>query len=141
MNCRKTQRGFTLIELMVVVVILGILVAYVTPKIMDRPDEAKVVKVKQDIRALENAIYLYKLDNHKYPSTDDGLEALVKDPGNAPNWKKGGYLNRMPKDPWNKPYYYLQPGAHGDFDIYSHGADDREGGEGVNADIGNWNLE
>ena len=137
-------RGFTLIEVMVVVVILGILAAIVVPKIMGRPDEARVTKAKQDIRAVEAALNLYKLDNFTYPSTDQGLEALVTRPTGspeAPNWKDGGYLPRLPKDPWAHEYLYLSPGVHGEVDIYTLGADGREGGEGVAADIGNWNLE
>jgi general secretion pathway protein G len=137
-------RGFTLIEIMVVVVILGILAAIVVPKVMDRPDSARITKAKQDIRALESALNLYKLDNFNYPSTDQGLEALAKKPSGAPeprNWKQGGYIDRMPKDPWGNDYQYMQPGAHGDLDLFSLGADGRPGGEGINADIGNWTLE
>jgi len=138
------QGGFTLIEVMVVVVILGVLAAIVVPKIMDRPDTARIVKAKQDIRALEAALNLYKLDNYVYPSTDQGLEALIRKPGGspeAPNWKTGGYLDRLPKDPWGRDYQFLSPGVHGDVDIMSYGADGRPGGDGVNADIGNWNVE
>ena len=137
------QGGFTLIEVMVVVVILGILAAIVVPKVMDRPDVARVTKAKQDIRAIESALNLYKLDNYVYPSTDQGLEALVKKPSGtpaSPNWKKDGYLDRVPKDPWGNPYQYLSPGIHGSIDIYSSGADGRPGGDDVNADIGNWDL-
>jgi general secretion pathway protein G len=133
--------GFTLIEVMVVVVILGILAAIIVPKVMDRPDTARIVKAQQDIRAMESALNLYKLDNFRYPSTDQGLEALVEKPAGTPearNWKAGGYLDRLPKDPWGVDYQYLNPGVHGDIDIYSHGADGRPGGEGVDADIGNW---
>jgi len=138
------QGGFTLIEVMVVIVILGILAAVVVPRIMDRPDTARIAKVKQDIRTLESALNLYKLDNFTYPSTDQGLEALVKKPSGEPeprNWKEGGYIDRLPKDPWGNEYQYLNPGVHGPIDIYSLGADGQEGGEGMNADIGNWNLE
>ena len=141
---RAASRGFTLIEVMVVVVILGILAAIVVPKVMDRPDAARVTKAKQDIRALESALNLYKLDNYNHPSTDQGLEALVKQPSGSPearNWKNGGYMDRLPKDPWGGDYRYLSPGSRGSIDIYTLGADQREGGEGVNADIGNWNLE
>ncbi len=140
----RLQRGFTLIEVMVVVVILGILAAIVVPKVMDRPDVARVTKAKQDIRALESSLNLYKLDNYNYPSTDQGLEALVNKPAGSPearNWKAGGYLDRLPKDPWGNDYQYLSPGVHGSIDIYSLGADARQGGEGVAADVGNWNLE
>lgn len=138
------QRGFTLIEIMVVVVILGILAAIVVPKVMDRPDAARITKAKQDIRALESALNLYKLDNFNYPSTDQGLEALTQKPSGSPeprNWKKGGYLDRLPKDPWGNEYQYLNPGIQGSVDIFSFGADGRSGGEESNADIGNWNLE
>ena len=127
-----------MIEVMVVVVILAILATIVVPKIMDRPDDARVVKAKQDVRAIESALHLYKLDNLYYPTTDQGLAALVKPPANAQNWRRGGYLDRLPMDPWNRPYQYLSPGQHGDFDIYSLGADGQPGGKGVNADIGNW---
>ncbi|MGC9456355.1 MAG: type II secretion system major pseudopilin GspG [Halothiobacillaceae bacterium] len=133
--------GFTLIEVMVVVVILSILAAVVVPKIMDRPDDARIAKAKQDIRALESALNMYKLDNLNYPSTDQGLEALVQRPGGSPeprNWRSGGYIDRLPEDPWGRPYQYLSPGQHGDFDIYSLGADGQSGGEGADADIGNW---
>lgn len=141
---RIAQGGFTLIEVMVVIVILGILAAVVVPRIMDRPDTARLAKVKQDIRTLESALNLYKLDNFTYPSTDQGLEALVRKPSGDPeprNWKEGGYIDRLPKDPWGNEYQYLNPGVHGPIDIYSLGADGQEGGEGINADIGNWNLE
>ncbi len=147
MNIRRpriAQGGFTLIEVMVVIVILGILAAVVVPRIMDRPDTARLAKVKQDIRTLESALNLYKLDNFTYPSTDQGLEALVRKPSGEPeprNWKEGGYIDRLPKDPWGNDYQYLNPGVHGPIDIYSLGADGQEGGEGINADIGNWNLE
>ncbi len=134
------QSGFTLIEIMVVVVILGILAAIVVPKIMDRPDAARITKAKQDIRTLENALNLYKLDNYNYPSTDEGLEALTQKPANSATWKEGGYIDRLPQDPWGKPYQYLNPGVHGNIDIYTLGADGAPGGEGANADIGNWNL-
>lgn len=137
---RRTA-GFTLIEVMVVVIILGILAAIVVPKVMDRPDMARITKAKQDIRALESALNLYRLDNFVYPSTDDGLQSLVDRPSNAKNWKQGGYLDRLPKDPWGNEYQYLQPGTRGTVDIYSLGADGQPGGEEVNADIGNWNLE
>jgi len=133
-------RGFTLIEILVVVVILGILAAIVVPRVMERPGEARVTRAKQDIQGIVTAASLYKLDNFVYPSTAQGLEALVTRPSGepaAPNWK-GPYLDRVPKDPWNRPYQYLQPGQHGPIDIYSLGADGRPGGEGEAADIGNW---
>ncbi|HHM04735.1 MAG TPA: type II secretion system protein GspG [Gammaproteobacteria bacterium] len=126
---------------MVVVVILSILAAIVVPRIMDRPDTARIAKAQADIRALESALNLYKLDNHDYPSTDEGLEALTDKPADAPSWKEGGYIDRLPKDPWGRDYQYLNPGVHGAIDVFSLGADGQPGGEGVNADIGNWNPE
>lgn len=136
------QTGFTLIEVMVVVIILGILAAIVVPRVMDRPDVARVTKAKQDIRALESSLNLYKLDNFVYPTTDQGLEALVSKPSTSPeprNWKQ--YMDRLPKDPWGNDYQYLSPGTQGDIDIFSLGADSAAGGEGINADIGNWDLQ
>ncbi|MEW5974067.1 MAG: type II secretion system major pseudopilin GspG [Pseudomonadota bacterium] len=142
---RVSYGGFTLIEVMVVVVILSILAAIVVPKIMDRPDEARITKAKQDIRALEAALNLYKLDNFSYPTTDQGLEALVQPPTTEPippKWKQGGYLDRLPQDPWGRPYMYLSPGDQGRaFDLYSLGADGQPGGAGAAADIGNWALD
>lgn len=138
------MRGFTLIEIMVVVVILGILAAIAVPRIMDRPDVARVTKAKQDIRTIESALKLYRLDNFRYPTTEQGLEALVEKPTIPPepkNWKPGGYLERMPTDPWGEPYHYRNPGEHGEIDVYTYGRDGRPGGEGTDADIGNWNLE
>jgi general secretion pathway protein G len=128
---------------MVVVVILGILAALVVPKIMNRPDEARVVAARQDIAAIMQALKLYRLDNQIYPSTDQGLQALTTRPTTAPlppNWKSGGYLERLPKDPWGGDYQYLNPGVHGEIDVFSLGADKAPGGEGNNADIGSWNL-
>nr|VFK14071.1 MAG: general secretion pathway protein G [Candidatus Kentron sp. LPFa]VFK30332.1 MAG: general secretion pathway protein G [Candidatus Kentron sp. LPFa] len=136
----KLNAGFTLIEVMVVVVILGILAAIVVPKIMDRPDMARVTKAEQDIRALESALSLYRLDNFRYPTTDEGLGALVSGRSGNGNRKSGGYLARVPKDPWGNEYLYLQPGQHGEIDVYTLGADGQIGGDGFNADIGNWNL-
>jgi len=141
---RGREAGFTLIEIMVVVVILGILAAVVVPRIMDRPDQARRTKAAQDIRILENALRLYRLDNFFYPSTEQGLEALVVRPTTPPEprrWKEGGYVDRLPRDPWGSEYQYLNPGQHGEIDIFSYGADGRPGGEGVNAEIGNWNIE
>lgn len=138
----RQQSGFTLIEVMVVVVILGILAAIVVPRVMDRPDAARITKAKQDIRALESALNLYKLDNFVYPNTDQGLEALVSKPSSTPeprNWKQ--YMDRLPKDPWGNDYQYLSPGVQGAVDIFSLGADGQAGGDEVNADIGNWNLQ
>jgi len=138
----KRQLGFTLIEVMVVVVILGILAAIVVPRVMDRPDAARITKARADIRALESALNLYKLDNFGYPNTDQGLQALVNKPSGTPeprNWKK--YMDRMPKDPWGNDYQYLSPGVQGAVDIFSFGADGQLGGEDSNADIGNWNLQ
>jgi len=137
----KRNRGFTLIEVLVVVAILGILAAIVVPRIMDRPDEAKRVAAKADIGAIVQALKLYRLDNGFYPSTDQGLGALVQRPTTQPvpgNWKQGGYLERVPRDPWGGDYQYLSPGVHGEIDVFSLGADHARGGEGNGADIGNW---
>lgn len=138
----KHQKGFSLIEIMVVVVILGILASIVVPKIMSRPDEARVVKAKQDILAIQNALDLYKLDNGIYPTTDQGLAGLVTKPTSAPeprDWK--AYLKRLPTDPWGREYLYLNPGQHGEIDIFTLGADGQPGGTGINAEIGNWNVQ
>ena len=135
------QQGFTLIEIMVVVVIISILAALIVPKIMDRPDDARIVKAQSDIRVIKTALDLYKLDNYFYPSTDQGLEALVVRPSDDPEpkrWKSGGYLDRLPSDPWDGEYFYLNPGLHGSIDIFSLGADSQPGGKGAKADIGNW---
>jgi len=137
----RAVRGFTLIEILVVVVILGILAAIVVPRVMDRPGEARIVKAHQDISSIASALNLYKLDNFAYPSTEQGLDALVAKPSgtpDAPNWK-GPYLQsrNVPKDPWGRPYQYMQPGQHGEFDVYSYGADGKPGGEGEAADVGN----
>lgn len=137
-----SEGGFTLIEVMVVVIILGILAAIVVPRVMDRPDAARITKTKQDIRAIESALNLYKLDNFSYPTTDQGLEALVAKPSGTPeprNWKK--YMDRLAKDAWGNDYQYLSPGTKGDIDIFSFGADGQPGGEGINVDIGNWDLQ
>ena len=140
MHKRKRMGGFTLIEIMVVVVILGILAALIVPNIMDRPDMARVAKTKQDLRALQTALNLYRLDNYRYPTTDQGLQALVSRPVIAPlpeNWKP--YLDKLPLDPWGGAYQYLQPGLQGEVDVMSYGADGQSGGEGFDADIGSWN--
>jgi general secretion pathway protein G len=133
--------GFTLIEVMVVVVILGILAALIVPRVMGRPDEARVIAAKQDIAALSQSLKLYRLDNLSYPTTEQGLQALVARPASPPvppNWKAGGYLERLPKDPWGRDYRYLNPGLHGEIDVFSLGADGEPGGEGYNADVGSW---
>jgi len=137
----RRAAGFTLIEIMVVIVILGILAALIVPKVISRPDEARIIAAKQDVATLAQALRLYKLDNFAYPSTDQGLQALVVKPAAAPipaNWKAGGYLERLPKDPWGRDYRYLNPGRRGEIDIFSLGADGEPGGEGNDADIGNW---
>jgi general secretion pathway protein G len=139
----KAPGGFTLLEVMIVVVILGILAALVVPKIISRPDEARVIAAKQDIASLMQALKLYRLDNQRYPTTEQGLQALTAPPPTAPmppNWKAGGYIERLPKDPWGNPYQYLNPGVHGEIDIFSFGADGAPGGEGNDADIGSWML-
>ena len=145
MNDKQAMRrawhaaGFTLIEIMVVVVILGILAALIAPNVISRIDEAQVTKVKQDIRAIESALKLYRLDRFRYPTTEEGLNALVTPPSDpSVAWPAGGYLDRLPKDPWDRPYVYVQPGTQGEFDIYSLGRDGTQGGDGVDADIGNW---
>jgi general secretion pathway protein G len=135
--------GFTLLEVMVVVVILGILAALVVPKIISRPDEARVIAAKHDIASLQQALKLYRLDNQRYPTTEQGLQALVVKPVATPvppNWKTGGYVERLPKDPWGNAYQYLNPGLRGEIDIFSFGADGAIGGDGNDADIGSWSL-
>ncbi|MBP6917732.1 MAG: type II secretion system major pseudopilin GspG [Legionellaceae bacterium] len=136
---KELQRGFSLIEIMVVVVILGILAALVVPKIMNRPDEARKVKAKQDVMAIQNALELYKLDNGFYPSTEQGLNALVTKATTSPtpqNWTH--YIQSLPKDPWGNPYNYLNPGRHGDVDVYTNGPKGQTEGEDSNEEIGNW---
>jgi general secretion pathway protein G len=140
-NTKHRQHGFTLIEVMIVIVILGILAALIVPKVMGRPDEARVVAAKQDIATIMQALKLYKLDNRRYPSAEQGLDALVKKPSAAPvpeNWKS--YLERLPLDPWGGAYQYLNPGLNGEVDVMSYGADGKAGGEGFDADIGSWML-
>jgi general secretion pathway protein G len=141
---RQAARGFTLIEIMVVVVIIGLLAAFILPNVFGNVEKAQIAKVKGDIQGIETALTMYKLDNYKYPTTDLGLAALVQRPNDPTvrNWREGGYIKRISKDPWGNPYQYLYPGLHGqEYDLYSFGADSQEGGEGPNADIGNWNLE
>lgn len=139
------NRGFTLIEIMVVVVILGILAAVVVPRFLSRPDEARVTKAKVDMKSIEEALGLFKLDHGFYPSTDQGLKALVEKPqtGRIPDrYPEEGYLKKVPLDPWNNPYVYLSPGVHSrNFDLISYGADGQPGGEGFDADINSWELE
>lgn len=137
----RSEGGFTLIEIMVVVVILGILAAMVAPKILSRPDQAKGTVARSDIETISQALELFRLDNGFYPTLDQGLEALVRQPSSPPeakSWNPEGYLKKIPVDPWGNPYMYLQPGKHGKFDLYSLGANGREGGEGQDAEIGNW---
>ena len=140
----KCDRGFTLIEIMVVLIIIGLLAGIVVPKLMGRTEEAKRTKTAVQIKNLQSSLDLYKLDSGVYPSTDQGLQALVEKPtvGEIPNnWKEGGYIDKIPKDPWGTNYVYISPGVHGDYDLYSYGADGEEGGEGRNADIQSWNIE
>ncbi|MBS7350467.1 MAG: type II secretion system major pseudopilin GspG [Comamonas sp.] len=135
----QLQRGFTLLELMIVVVIIGVLGALIVPSLMDRPNEARVTAAKTDIASIMQALKLYKLDNHRYPTAEQGLQALVQRPSSAPapaNWKP--YLEKLPQDPWGNPYQYLNPGVKGEVDVLSFGADGRNGGEGFDADIGSW---
>lgn len=140
----KKDRGFTLIEIMVVLIIIGLLAGIVVPKLMGRTEEAKRIKTAVQIKNLQSSLDLYKLDSGVYPSTDQGLQALIEKPavGEIPNnWKEGGYIDKIPKDPWGSNYVYISLGVHGDYDLYSYGADGEEGGEGRNADIQSWNLE
>ncbi|EPL08677.1 type II secretion system major pseudopilin GspG [Pseudomonas sp. CF161] len=134
------QRGFTLIEIMVVVVILGILAAMVVPKVLDRPDQARATAARQDIAGLMQALKLYRLDHGSYPNMTQGLKVLVERPADAKNSNWRSYLERLPNDPWGHPYNYLNPGANGEVDIFSLGADGQPDGDGVNADIGSWQL-
>lgn len=147
MRRRKIDdRGFTLIELMVVIVILGILAGLIIPRIMGRPDEARQAKARMQIESIETALKLYRLDTGSYPTTEQGLKALVEAPPvgqQAKSWRQGGYLERgkVPKDPWGNDFVYLSPGVHGDFDLASNGADGETGGEGKNKDIASWESE
>lgn len=141
---RHSSSGFTLIEILVVVLILGILGAFVIPQFMDQPDKARVVAAKHDIQSIVSALKMYRLDNGVYPSTEQGLQALTRKPesGEIPrNWKSNGYLERLQKDPWKNDYQYLNPGLHGEIDVFSYGADGQPGGDGINADIGSWNID
>ncbi|MGZ5201299.1 MAG: type II secretion system major pseudopilin GspG [Telluria sp.] len=138
---QRAQRGFTLVEIMVVVVIIGILGALVVPKLLGRTGESRQTAARVDISTLMQALKLYKLDNQRYPTTEQGLQALVQKPTGGPaanGWKEGGYLERLPKDPWGNQYQYLSPGIHGEVDIFSFGADGQPGGTGEDADIGSW---
>ena len=140
---RATSRhaGFTLIEIMVVVVIMGVLAALLVPRLMGRTDDARILAAKQDIATLMQALKLYRLDNQRYPTTEQGLQALIARPTNGPqpaNWKTGGYIDRLNKDPWGNPYQYASPGTRSEVDIFSYGADGQPGGSGNDADIGSW---
>ena len=143
MNKVRLNRGFTLLEIIVVVAIIAILAAYIAPKVAGRVDDARISKAKSDIRVLESSLELYKLDNFVNPSPDQGLDALVNRPSgeNARNWREGGYIKKLTKDPWGNEYRYVYPGSNGEFDLFSLGADAAVGGEGEAADIGNWNLD
>lgn len=139
----RRSRGFTLIEIMVVVVIMGILAALVVPKLMGRTDDARIVAAKQDISTIMQALKLYKLDNMHYPSTEQGVQSLIVKPTSGPSangWKTGGYIDKLPKDPWGNSYQYLSPGIKGEVDVFSLGADGQPGGAGNDADIGSWDL-
>lgn len=140
----REEKGFTLIEIMVVLIIIGLLAGIVVPKLMGRTEEAKRTKTMVQIKNLQSSIDLYKLDSGSYPTTDQGLQALVEKPaiGEIPKkWKEGGYIDKIPKDAWGNNYVFISPGVHGEYDLYSYGADGEEGGEGKNADIQSWNLE
>jgi len=146
MQIKHNARGFTLIELMVVIVILGILAGLIVPRIMGRPDEARRAKARIQIESLETALKLYKLDNGNYPTTEQGLQALVEPPSAGTplkNWRQGGYLEkgRVPKDPWDRDFVYISPGVHGDYDLSSRGADGEPEGEGKNKDINSWESD
>jgi general secretion pathway protein G len=136
--------GFSLVEILVVLVIMGLLISVVAPTVLNRADEARVQKVHADFKAIETALKIYRLDNYVYPTTEQGLAALVEPSTLEPeprNFKEGGYLPELPIDPWGRPYLYLSPGEHREVDLYSLGADGLSGGEGQNADVGNWKQE
>ncbi|WP_420568726.1 type II secretion system major pseudopilin GspG [Thalassovita sp.] len=136
------EAGFSLLELMVVVVILSVLALVIVPRVIDRPDQARVARAQSDLAAISSAVQLYRLDNFRYPTTEQGLAALVTKPALDPapaNWTQ--YMDRLPVDPWGQPYQYLVPGVHGDFDIFTYGADAAPGGDGANADIGSWSAQ
>ncbi len=138
---QKTQKGFTLIEIMVVIVIIGVLATLIIPRLMSRPDEARVIAARQDVATIVSALKLYRLDIGRYPTSEQGLKALIAKPSEEPiptNWKMGGYLDRLPNDPWGKPYQYLNPGLKGEMDVFSFGADGKLGGVELDTDIGNW---
>jgi general secretion pathway protein G len=144
-NQPKAARGFTLIEMMVVVVIIGILAALVVPKLLGRADDARITAAKSDIASIMQGLKLYKLDNQRYPTTEQGLQALITKPATGANgWKSGGYLDKVPKDPWGNPYLYLSPGVHGEIDVFTYGPDGQPGagnsGSGGDATIGSWSL-
>jgi general secretion pathway protein G len=144
MNSQGVQGGFSLVEILVVLVIMGLLISVVAPTVLNRADEARVQKVQADFKAIETALKIYRLDNYVYPTTEQGLEALVEPSSLDPeprNFKQGGYLQELPLDAWGRPYLYLSPGEHSEVDIYSLGADGLSGGEGQNADIGNWRVK
>ena len=140
---RPMPRGFTLIEIMVVIVILGVLAALVVPRVLERPDEARAIAAKSDIATIMQALKLYRLDNQRYPTAEQGLQALTvkpEQPPTPPNWKPGGYLERLPKDPWGRPFVYVIPGVRGEIEVFSFGADGQPSGSGIDADIGSWDL-
>jgi general secretion pathway protein G len=142
-RARRRSVGFTLIEIMVVIVILGVLAALIVPKVLERPDEARGIAAKSDIAAVMQALKLYRLDNQRYPTGEQGLAALIAKPEQPPvppNWKSGGYLEKLPKDPWGRPYVYLNPGVRGEIEVFSFGADGQTGGSGIDADLGSWDL-
>ena len=141
---RAGERGFTLIEIMVVVIIIGLLAAVIVPQVIDKVDQARTTKAKADIQSIETALTMFRLDNSKYPTTDQGLQALVVQPTDPSirHWRPGGYIQRVSKDPWGNDYQYVYPGTHGkEYDLFTLGSDGQPGGEGTAADIGNWNIQ